>query len=190
MKVGVVDYTVGNLGSVFTAIRKLGHEPVVLTSPEEANHVDAVVLPGVGTYGRAYALVHKFREVIEARPTLAICLGMQLLFEESEEGGGRGLGIFKGRVVKIRAKKVPNIGWRYVHQAGDCPYFIPGYYYFLHSYGVEWTGAPEQIAYVELERRYVAALCRDQILAVQFHPERSSKQGLALISTFLQETRK
>ncbi|AET33799.1 imidazole glycerol phosphate synthase subunit HisH [Pyrobaculum ferrireducens] len=191
MFVGVVDYTVGNVGSVLTALRRAGAEPVVVKSLREAARVDALVLPGVGTYEAAYALAHEFRNAILEKPTLAICLGMQLLFEASEEGGGQGLAVFRGRVERVRARKVPHIGWAYTHVARPDGVVEEGYYYYLHSYGVRWDGEdPSHIAYVELGDRYAAAVRRGHILGVQFHPERSGKAGLALIRRFLAEARR
>jgi Glutamine amidotransferase len=113
--VGVVDYTVGNVGSVLNALRRAGAEPRVVRRPEEAGGVDALVLPGVGTYAVAYEMAHLFKSLVVEKPTLAICLGMQLLFEGSAEGGGRGLGIFRGFVERIRAGKIPHIGWSYAY---------------------------------------------------------------------------
>jgi imidazole glycerol phosphate synthase subunit hisH (EC 2.4.2.-) len=85
MRVGVVDYTVGNIGSVLNALRRAGAEPQIIKKPEEARDVDVLLLPGVGTYAAAYEMIHVFKESVLEKPTLAICLGMQLLFEESQE---------------------------------------------------------------------------------------------------------
>ncbi|MEM0276729.1 imidazole glycerol phosphate synthase subunit HisH [Pyrobaculum sp.] len=190
VRVGVVDYTVGNIGSVLVALRRAGAEPVVVKEADAAREVDALLLPGVGTFGVAQALVHKFREAVLEKPTLAICLGMQLLFETSEEGGGQGLGIFRGKVERIVARKVPNIGWRYTY-AKPHPVVKEGYYYFLHSYGVRWDEKDEaHIAYIQLGARYVVAVEKGHILGVQFHPERSGRQGLELIRSFLAQARR
>ncbi|ACB39105.1 imidazole glycerol phosphate synthase subunit HisH [Pyrobaculum neutrophilum] len=191
MQVGVVDYTVGNVGSVLNALRRAGAEPRVVKSVEEAGGVDALVLPGVGTYEVAYKLVHEFRQAVLEKPTLAICLGMQLLFESSEEGGGRGLAVFRGAVRRIEARKVPHIGWSYTKAARPQPFVEDGYYYYMHSYGVPWDENDEShVAYVELGRRYVAAVLRGGILGLQFHPERSGRSGIELIRRFLKEARR
>lgn len=184
MRVGVVDYTVGNIGSVLNALRRAGAEPIVVKTPREAEDVDVLVLPGVGTYEAAYAKAQEFRQLVTEKPTLAICLGMQLLFESSEEGGGTGLGVFRGRVVKISARKIPHIGWSYTYSRSA---LVPsGYYYYLHSYGVVWNpDETSHIAYVELDGRYAAAVHREPVLGVQFHPERSGKLGISLLKTFL-----
>ncbi|MFN3805151.1 MAG: imidazole glycerol phosphate synthase subunit HisH [Pyrobaculum sp.] len=191
MLIGVVDYTVGNIGSVLNALKRAGARPVVVKRAGEAGGVDALVLPGVGTYQAAYPMAWEFREAVLEKPTLAICLGMQLLFKSSEEGGGRGLGLFRGQVRRIEARKVPHIGWSYTHVAAPQPYVREGYYYYLHSYGVRWDpGDGTHVAYVELGERYVAAVYRGGVLGVQFHPERSGRAGLELIQRFLQEARK
>jgi glutamine amidotransferase len=184
--VGVVDYTVGNVGSVLNALRRAGAEPRVVRRPEEAGGVDALVLPGVGTYAAAYEMAHFFKPLVVEKPTLAICLGMQLLFEGSAEGGGRGLGIFSGFVERIRAGKVPHIGWSYTYVSRGHDVVQEGYYYYLHSYGVPWRGDDEShAAYVQLGGRYAAAVARGAVLGVQFHPERSGRAGIELIRRFL-----
>jgi len=181
MRIGVVDYTVGNLGSLLAALRRAGAEPVVVNEPEEADGVDAIVLPGVGAYDAAAAKARSFKRVIESKPTLAICLGMQLLFEGSEEGAERGLGIFPGRAERIKAAKVPHIGWSYTRVVRPLPFLEEDYYYYLHSFGVPYAPDERFVAYVELQRPYVAAVYKEPILGVQFHPERSGKVGLALL---------
>jgi len=184
--VGVVDYTVGNLGSVLNALRRAGAEPRVVRRPEEAGGVDALVLPGVGTYAAAYEMAHVFKPLVLEKPTLAICLGMQLLFETSQEGGGRGLGLFKGVVERIQARRVPHIGWSRTHVPRGHDVVQEGYYYYLHSYAVPWREDDEShVAYVELGRRYTAAVSRGAVLGVQFHPERSGRAGIELIKRFL-----
>jgi len=186
MRVGVVDYTVGNIGSVLNALRRAGAEPQIIKKPEEARDVDALLLPGVGTYAVAYEMIHVFKESVLEKPTLAICLGMQLLFEESQEGGGRGLALFKGVVERIQAKKTPHIGWSFTYVPEGHDVVEEGYYYYLHSYGVPWREDDEDhIAYVELGKKYVAVVARGAVLGVQFHPERSGKAGIELIRRFL-----
>ncbi|MEM1598138.1 MAG: imidazole glycerol phosphate synthase subunit HisH [Pyrobaculum sp.] len=186
VKVGVVDYTVGNIGSLVAALRRAGAEVVIISTPEEAGGVDGIVLPGVGTYDSAADLAMRFKDVVRSKPTLAICLGMQLLFESSEEGSKPGLGVFRGRVERIVARKVPHIGWSYTHVERELPFLRSDYYYYLHSYGIPWNpSADYHVAYVELGKRYVAAVYKDGVLGVQFHPERSGKAGLELMKSFL-----
>ena len=190
MRIGVVDYTVGNLGSLLAALKRAGAEPVVINRPEEADKVDAVVLPGVGAYDAAAAKARSFKHVIESKPTLAICLGMQLLFEGSEEGEERGLGIFPGRAERIKAAKVPHIGWSYTRVVRPLPFLEENYYYYLHSFGVPYVPDERFVAYVELQRPYVAAVYKEPILGVQFHPERSGKAGLALLRNLFADWRR
>ncbi|MFB6489887.1 MAG: imidazole glycerol phosphate synthase subunit HisH [Thermoproteus sp. AZ2] len=189
MRVAILDYTVGNLGSLSAALKRLGAEPYI-TKGEGLEDADAVILPGVGSFGAAAELA-KAAVGRLARPTLGICLGMQLLFEESEESPGhRGLGLFRGRVVRIEADRVPHIGWELTEANGVCPIVQSGYYYYLHSYGVEATGAPHEGAFIKLRRKYVAAVCKGDIYGVQFHPERSGRAGLAVLKAFLELARR
>lgn len=189
-RVALLDYTVGNIGSLVAALKRLGAEAYT-TRGEELEEADAIILPGVGSLGAAAEMARAALEYVGRKPLLGICLGMQLMFEESEESpGAKGLGIFKGKVVRIRAAKVPHIGWEYTASLGVCP-LESGYYYYLHSYGVEASGAPHEGAYIELGgARYVAAVCKDGVYGVQFHPERSGKLGLKVLEGFLREARR
>lgn len=186
MKVAILDYTVGNIGSLVSALRRLGAE-AYLSKGEGLEEADAVVLPGVGTFQVASKLAAVARRYVGSKPILGICLGMQLFFESSEEGEGPGLALFPGRVVKIEAERVPHIGWELTKAAGSCDLLETGYFYYLHSYGVEAKGAPYEAAYIELRRKYVAAVCdKDKgIYGVQFHPERSGRKGLDVLKKFL-----
>jgi glutamine amidotransferase len=190
VRVGVVDYTVGNIGSVLNALRRAGAGSVIIRRPEEARDADALVLPGVGTYAAACRVVREFRAAVLERPTLAICLGMQLLFEGSQEGGGRGLGLFRGVAERVEARKVPHIGWSYTHVPRGHDVVQEGYYYYMHGYGVPWREGDESyVAYVQLGKKYAAAVSRGAILGVQFHPERSGRAGIELIRRFLKRAR-
>ncbi len=186
MKVAILDYTVGNLGSLMSALRRLGAE-VYISRGEDLGEADAIILPGVGTFSVASKLASAARRYVGSKPVLGICLGMQLFFESSDEGEGLGLSLFPGRVVKIEADKVPHIGWERTMTTGACNLLEEGYFYYLHSYGVEAKGAPYEAAYIELKRRYVAAVCDESrgIYGVQFHPERSGKKGLEVLRRFL-----
>lgn len=187
MKVAILDYTVGNIGSLVSALSRVGAQ-VVVTRGREIADADALILPGVGTFSAASALARQASEYVGQKPMLGICLGMQLMFNSSEEGEGSGLGIFPGRVVRIVADRVPHIGWEHTRSTGACALLEDGYYYYLHSYGVESAGRPYEAAYIDLGKRYVAAVCDEKraVFGVQFHPERSGKKGLRLFRRFLE----
>jgi len=190
MLIAILDYTVGNVGSLISAFKRLGAEARVTRNPDELRKFDVLVLPGVGTYSAAYELAYEAEDFIKTMPTLGICLGMQLLFERSEEGGGEGLGIFPKPVEKIKARKIPHIGWSLTKPTGSCPLVEEDYYYYLHSYGARFGGLEYEGAYIELLEKYTAVVCKDNIIGVQFHPERSSKAGAKFLSEFLRWARR
>jgi glutamine amidotransferase len=196
--IAIIDYGMGNLFSVEKAFVKLGAEVVVTSSPEAILQADKVVLPGVGAFGDCmknlirYGLVDVIHKVIErGTPFLGICLGLQLLFEGSEEDPEvKGLGIFSGRVRKIVAPtfKVPHMGWNNLEVIGDSQLFTQmdqeTYVYFVHSYHV----VPEDPSLITAVTQYggpvTAAIGRGNVQAVQFHPEKSGTVGLAMLSNF------
>jgi glutamine amidotransferase len=202
--IGIIDYGMGNLKSVTNAFRSLGCESFIASAPNELDRADRVVLPGVGAFeGAIEALrrqgwVKKIKSEIDSgKPFLGICLGMQLLFETSEENGAhRGLEILPGKVTRIPEKqgdeaiKIPHIGWNRLdfHKKSDI--FDESrdadrdtYVYFVHSYHVETD--PE---YVSASTFYgtdlTAAVERDNVYAVQFHPEKSGTQGIEMLRKF------
>lgn len=206
-QIGIIDYGVGNLFSVSEACNQAGLSPLLVRSPEELGRCDGVVLPGVGAFGSAVAalgelrLFDPLREYAErGKPVLGICLGMQLLMDESEElGHHRGLSLIPGRVEYLKRKetgesplKVPQIGWSRVRPNPNCAAsdtarrFFRGAeggeeYYFVHSYAVRPEDERHSVAETEyLGRHICAAVCRGNILGVQFHPERSAEGGLTL----------
>lgn len=196
--IAIIDYGMGNLFSVEKAFVKLGAEVVVTSSPEVILQADKVVLPGVGAFGDCmknlirYGLVDVIHKVIErGTPFLGICLGLQLLFEGSEEDPEvKGLGIFSGRVRKIVAPtfKVPHMGWNNLEVIGDSQLFTQmdqeTYVYFVHSY----HAVPEDPSLITAVTQYggpvTAAIGRGNVQAVQFHPEKSGTVGLAMLSNF------
>ena len=206
-RVTVVDYGMGNLGSVAKALERSGARVTVSPAPEEAARAEALVLPGVGAFGDAARALRE-RGVDEAvkdfiasgRPFLGICLGLQLLFPESEEapGGPPGLGLLEGRVRRFpeagpdgRRLKVPHIGWNQVWKGRETPLsrrVAEGqYFYFVHSY----YAAPEEEEVTALwceygGVRFCAMAARGNVYATQFHPEKSQREGLALLSAFLE----
>ena len=195
--IAILDYGIGNLASVRKAFAKIGVEAKVTSSPDEIAGAAKLVLPGVGAFGKAaehlaeHGLVEPVRKAIaDGKPFLGICLGMQLLFETSEEAPGiKGLCLFKGNVKRFEGvPKVPQIGWNEVRQAKSSPLFasIPesAFFYFVHSYYVVPRDSTSVLALADYGGEYAAAVGRDNVWGVQFHPEKSQAWGLALLKNF------
>lgn len=199
--VAVIDYDAGNIRSVEKAVEALGKQAVVTRRPEEILTADHVILPGVGAFGdameklRKYELTDVIRETAACgTPFLGICLGLQLLFESSEESEGvEGLGILPGRIVRIpegNDLKIPHIGWNslsYPHQ-GRLFAGIPeqSYVYFVHSYYLQADEAEIVKATTEYGVEIHASVEKDNIFACQFHPEKSSGTGMRILKNFLE----
>jgi len=197
MYIVIIDYGAGNLRSIAGAVRRLGYEVRVSPLPEEVERAAAVILPGVGAAGKALEALESLgtaevlRQIIaDGRPFLGICLGLQILFDFTEEGEKRGLGILPGRVRRFPAGlKVPHMGWNRVRQRGGYPLFegIPdgSFFYFAHSYYPE----PEDPGLVAGETEYgfpfPSVVVRDNVVGVQFHPEKSGDRGLRMLHNFL-----
>lgn len=189
----------GNLHSVGKALERSGADVSTTSDSDAVDRADALVLPGVGAFPRAMERLTELgldrsimRAVTEERPLLGICLGLQLLFEHSaEQGGAQGLGVLPGRVELLRGDglKVPHIGWAEVEWAGDGAIRsgIPDgeAFYFVHSYVVE-PGRSDLLATSEYGAPFACAAGRDGIFGVQFHPEKSSRAGLRLLSNFVE----
>ena len=193
--VALFDYGVGNLHSLAKALEHAGADVLVTNDWDRALARETLVLPGVGAFSAALEALPDDRSPIleridEGMPVLGICLGMQLLFDESEEGEGRGLGVVPGRVRRVRAETVPQMGWNAVETTEDAifdtiPQFV-GYY--ANSFVCEPLDAGDAIGWTEYERdRFAAAVRRDAIVGVQCHPEKSSTAGRRLITNFLRD---
>jgi glutamine amidotransferase len=203
MKVAIVNYGMGNLGSVARALDDLGAQPVIAEHPTALFDADRIVLPGVGSFaegmsrlcmgGWADALARLIRD---GRPLLGICLGMQMLAEAGDEGGAcAGLGFVAGRVRRLDtlgcALRVPHVGWNEIAYAqtegGPLFKYIPAGsdFYFVHSYAVSELSQGELTATVEYGVPLAAAVQRDHVFGTQFHPEKSSKAGRQLLRNFL-----
>lgn len=200
--IAIVDYGMGNLRSAQKGFAKAGHEAVITDSPEEIAAADAVVLPGVGAFKDCYdglcerGLEQPVRDAAASgRPFLGICVGFQLLFDESEEGGvSPGLGIFPGRVVRFPSAKdsglkVPHMGWNQLEQipGKKCPLLPEGdspFVYFVHSYYAVPTDDDIVLATCAYGVRFPAIVGRENVYACQFHPEKSQDAGIALLRAF------
>jgi imidazole glycerol-phosphate synthase subunit HisH len=194
----IIDYGMGNLRSVYMAFRRLGVEAQVTSDPGTLMQAQAVVLPGVGAFGdamsnlRTLALVEPIRELIAAdRPLIGICLGLQLLFESSNEmGEHRGLGVLPGRVRRFpRELTVPHMGWNQIHQARPIPLWrgLPdhAYAYFVHSYYVEPEDASVIAATTDYGIDYASVVARGNLYGIQFHPEKSQAVGERILRNWL-----
>ena len=194
----IIDYGAGNLRSVVNAVSKLGYQPRVTNSPGDVLNARAVILPGVGaaantmTSLKALELVSPLRRFIaENRPFLGVCIGLQILFTGTEEGGWHEcLDIIPGLVRKLPSGlKIPHMGWNQVKQKTSHPIFdgIPdeANFYFVHSYYAE----PDDRALVAGETEYGISMCsvlsRGNLVATQFHPEKSGEAGLRLYDNFI-----
>jgi glutamine amidotransferase len=200
--IAIVDYGVGNLRSVQRAFEHVEAEATVTAHRETIESASAVVLPGVGAFGKAMSnldragLTDVIRQVIaQGRPFLGICLGLQLLFEESEEmGQHKGLGVFGGRVRRFEVGgrrhgyKVPQIGWNQIHIQRASP-LLEGvadgsYAYFVHSYYVAPADPEIVLATTDYEIDYASIVGRDNVFGIQFHPEKSQAVGLKILRNF------
>jgi glutamine amidotransferase len=200
MKVALFDYGVGNLHSLGKALERGGAEVLVTGDWGEALSADALVLPGVGAFSAAVEALPDDPTQLRARlesglPCLGICLGMQLLFERSEEGEGRGIGIVPGQVVRLETPTVPQMGWNDV-ELGDDPLFegvaVPTFAaYYANSFVCVPDDAADSIAWSTHQgTRFTAAVRRYNTWGVQFHPEKSSDAGRRLIDNFLEAVRR
>ena len=196
----IIDYDAGNLGSVEKALRYLGDNPVITRDREEILKADRVILPGVGAFGDAMRLLNQYglpdtirQAVSQGTPFLVICLGQQLLCEESAESPGvKGLSILPGRILRIPAApglKIPHMGWNSLDIAPGARLFqgIPqgAYVYFVHSYYLEAEDEAVVAARTEYGVSIHAAVERGNVFACQFHPEKSGSTGLAILKNFL-----
>lgn len=199
--IAIIDYDAGNIKSVEKAVDLLGQESVVTADSEEIFRADKVILPGVGAFGDAMGNLRRtglddvIRQVVrKGTPFLGICLGLQLLFERSDEAPGvEGLGILKGEILRIPDKeglKIPHMGWNSLHLEHGGRLFRGveegAYVYFVHSYYLK--AAEEEIvkASTEYSVHIHASVEKDNVFACQFHPEKSSDVGLKILKNFIE----
>lgn len=185
----VFDYGAGNMHSLVKALDVGSHVEVRLQAdPIAALQTDALVLPGVGAFGNAASRLAggaaAMRDaILDGLPALCVCLGMQLLFDDSEEGPGSGLGVIPGRVRRLRAGQVPQIGWNEVDSLDE---MLPEVAYFANSYVCEPVNDDCIVAYTTHERdRFASVVTIANTIGVQFHPEKSSRAGVAFVHGFV-----
>ncbi len=192
MKVTIADYGVGNLHSISKGLERAGASIEISSNPEELANARCIVFPGVGAFGAAMEVLRPsllaIREAIRSgTPTLGICLGMQVLFEGSEESPGEGVSVVRGQARRLCAPRVPHMGWNDVAHSGN-PLFegIPQrtQFYFANSY-VCYPTEKVSISETEYGERFPSAVRKGAICGVQFHPEKSSTPGLRLLSNFI-----
>lgn len=191
MRVTIFDYGAGNLHSLAKAIETDGVTIVVETNPALATNTDVLVLPGVGAFGAAAERLAPGRDAMRAAilgglPTLGICLGMQLLLDGSDEGVGDGLGIIAGRVTRLSAQRVPQIGWNAIDAGPQFGAAALPVAYYANSFVCRPSDVGVVTAWTTHERdRFPAAIRAGSAVGVQFHPEKSSAAGVAFLHAFL-----
>lgn len=197
--IAIIDYGMGNLRSVEKAFEHVGHKAFIARRPEEVFKGTHVVLPGVGGFPECMKNLEQtgmidavYKSIESGRQFLGICLGLQLLFSESEEFGcHKGLNILEGRVVRFRLGsefKVPHMGWNQVRIERDVPLLkgVPGnsFVYFVHSYYVVPTDKGIISTFSDYGGEFASSVCRGNIFACQFHPEKSQEIGLRILKNF------
>ncbi len=197
--IAIIDYGMGNLRSVQKGLERVGCDAIVSRDPAEIEAAAGVVLPGVGAFGacmnnlETYGLIATVRHVIDrGTPFLGICLGMQLLFEESEEFGPvKGLGIFPGRVVRFRDQpglQVPHMGWNQIRKTQPVPHLEGiddgAYVYFVHSFYVQPSDETLTATSTDYGAPFTSAVYRNNVFATQYHPEKSQAVGLKILANF------
>lgn len=203
-RLGIVDYGLGNLASVAGAVERLGCEPLISGKSQALSSADALILPGVGAFGdgikniRQRNLVETLEKLVlgDLKPILCICLGFQLLATNgSEFGEHRGLGWIDATIERIRpdppSLRVPHVGWDELHQVRDCALFegIPqdSLFYYVHSYAMVSADGDQIVGECDYGGPFIAAICKENIFGVQFHPEKSQRHGLRLLRNFVQQ---
>lgn len=199
--IAIIDYDAGNIKSVEKALQRLGQEVMITRDPEEILNADKVILPGVGAFGDAMVNLRKYHldqviyQVVERSiPFLGICLGLQLLFEKSDETKGvAGLGILKGEICRIpdgENLKIPHMGWNSLHLQNNGRLFRgikeDAYVYFVHSYYLKAEDEEIVKATTEYGTHIHASVEQGNVFACQFHPEKSSDVGLEILKNFVE----
>ncbi len=197
LPIAIIDYGAGNLRSVQKAFERLGSDARFVSEPNELDRASAVVFPGQGASPSAMAALREHgmaepvrRWIADGKPFFGVCLGLQLLLDHSEEGDTPGLGVIPGVVRRFPVGlKVPHMGWNSVEEARPHPLFdgalLGAYFYFVHSYYADPADPSWTAGVTEYGAAFASALARDNVVATQFHPEKSGDAGLALYRNFI-----
>lgn len=201
--IGIIDYGMGNLLSVFHAVKAVGANVRICQNPDELNTIDKIIFPGVGAFSQCMStlvsngFVDALNEAVisQGKPILGICLGMQAMAQKSYEGGDhKGLGWFDAEVVRLnpgeKQFRVPHVGWNKITYQDNCLLFsglMPNAadFYFVHSYYMQCTNPKEVRAICDYGQDITAAVSKNNIFAVQFHPEKSQDVGLKVLENFI-----
>ena len=202
--VTIIDYGMGNLRSVKNMIRYLGYDSEITNSPEKIANADKLILPGVGHFKAAMENIARvgIRQSMDyailerKRPTLGICLGMQLLTSHSEEGDCEGLNYIPGDTIKFQyneldGEKIPHMGWDYIHIKDQIP-LMEGVddeyrFYFVHSYYVQCRNKSDRVATTTYGLEFDSIIHHENVMGTQFHPEKSHKFGMLIMKNFLEK---
>ena len=199
----IIDYGMGNLGSLKNMFRTIGQEAFIESCPSRISQAERIVLPGVGSFDAAMQSIHQIPDLIELIkskaldekiPVLGICLGMQILLDSSEEGVMPGLGIIEGKVLRFPTAegfKVPHMGWNVALPTNLGDRMFPDIskdakYYFAHSYYAQVRDQENSMMTTEYSLKFDSAICKENVLGVQFHPEKSHRFGMELLEFFLE----
>ena len=200
LKIGLIDYGMGNLYSVKKSFERLNQNVILVNNQKDLINCDALVLPGVGAFDPAMQNLEKTKLIpyikeitLQGKPLLGICLGLQLLFESSEEGFKKGLGLFKGEVKKLpndQNERIPHMGWSKLNKEKNCPLTKEpndrNWMYFVHSYSAIVTNQRDLAATIPFgEHKITSIIWKDNIGACQFHPEKSGKSGHKMLFNWL-----
>lgn len=194
--IAIVDYGMGNLFSIYNGLRNVDGDPVIVSNQKDLTKANGIVIPGVGSFGDGMRnlspFVPRLLNLIDSGvPTLGICLGMQMFFDESEEGKEEGLGLIEGEVSRLpRGVRIPQMGWNSLEIKREVD-LLKGikngnYFYFVHSYYCLPRNEKRIVAITEYGTDVTAVVKKGNIYAVQFHPEKSSKKGLRILKNFVE----